>query len=207
MKGPSGMTRDRYVTRTETIIARLEMILSQLQWVYEISGERSRPGIMLKIGAVNELPDIAWAHRAAALSAWPPWLPNLQTETCPELDVCLVGRPSWTRSPESRSGSRARSPEPGRVRIPAADHATAIRRYPIKTLPHRADDHVRAARGRRSGWRTPHDRRHLVPWAQEAERIGIPPTNHGRGPGRGKARDQRDVAIEVLRRRKPQPQR
>jgi hypothetical protein len=51
--------------------------------MYEISDERSRPGIMLKIGAVNELLDIAWAHRAAALSAWPALLRNMQTETRP----------------------------------------------------------------------------------------------------------------------------
>jgi hypothetical protein len=29
--------------------------------------------------------------------------------------------------------------------------------------------------GGRGGWRTAHERRHLVPWAQEAERIGVPP--------------------------------
>jgi hypothetical protein len=53
--------------------------------------------------------------------------------------------------------------------------------------------------GGRGGWRAPHERRHLVPEAQETERTGVPPGNHGRGPGRGEARDERDVAVEVLR--------
>ena len=36
-------------------------------------------------------------------------------------------------------------------------------------LPHQEGDHAGAGRGRRGGWRT-HERRHLAPWAQEAER-------------------------------------
>ena len=40
---------------------------------------------------------------------------------------------------------------------------------------------------------------HRAPWAQEAERIGVPPPHHGVGPGGGEARDERDVAVEVLR--------
>jgi hypothetical protein len=67
------------------------------------------------------------------------------------------------------------------------------------TLPHQEGDHAGAGRGGRCGWRTTHARRHLVPWAQEAEWIGVPPADHGWGPGRGEARDQGDVTIEVLR--------
>jgi hypothetical protein len=37
--------------------------------------------------------------------------------------------------------------------------------------------------------------------AQEPERIGVPTAHHGGCPGRGEARDERDVAVEVLRRR------
>ena len=51
------------------------------------------------------------------------------------------------------------------------------------TLPHQEGDHAGAGRGGRGGWRTPHERRHLVPWAQEAERIGVPAPHHGGGPG------------------------
>src|ERR687891_2479103 len=72
---------------------------------------------------------------------------------------------------------------------------------PSRKLPHQEGDHAGAGRGGRGGWRTAKERRHLVPWAQEAERIGVPAPHHGRGPGCGEARDQRDVAVEVLRRR------
>jgi 4-hydroxyphenylpyruvate dioxygenase len=51
------------------------------------------------------------------------------------------------------------------------------------TLPHQADDDARAGRGGRGGWRAPHQRRDVVPWAQEAERIGVPAPHHGGGPG------------------------
>src|SRR5918996_2503190 len=71
--------------------------------------------------------------------------------------------------------------------------------YRTLALPHQEGDHARAGRGRRGGWRAAEERRHLVPWAQEAERIGVPAPHHGRGPGRGEARDERDVAVEVLR--------
>jgi hypothetical protein len=50
-------------------------------------------------------------------------------------------------------------------------------------LPHEEGDHARAGRGGRGRWRTPHERRHLVPWAQKAERIGVPAPHHGRVPG------------------------
>jgi YD repeat-containing protein len=39
-------------------------------------------------------------------------------------------------------------------------------------------DHARAGQGGRGGWCAPHERRHLVPWPQEAERIGVPPADH-----------------------------
>jgi hypothetical protein len=38
MGRPNGMTQDRYVTRTETIVVRL---LSRLQWVYETSASEA----------------------------------------------------------------------------------------------------------------------------------------------------------------------
>ena len=50
-------------------------------------------------------------------------------------------------------------------------------------LPHQEGDHAGAGRGRRGGWGSPHERRQLVPWAQEAERIGVPAPHHGGGPG------------------------
>jgi hypothetical protein len=53
--------------------------------------------------------------------------------------------------------------------------------------------------GGRGGWRAPHERRYLVPWAQEAERIGVPAPHHGGGPGCGEARDQGEVAILGVR--------
>jgi hypothetical protein len=43
------------------------------------------------------------------------------------------------------------------------------RRYPIRKMTTPAPIEGVA------GWRTPHERRHLVPWAQEAERVGVPP--------------------------------
>ena len=46
------------------------------------------------------------------------------------------------------------------------------------TLSHEEGDDARAGRGRRGGWRTRHERRHLVPGAQEAERIGVPAADH-----------------------------
>ena len=64
-------------------------------------------------------------------------------------------------------------------------------------LPHQERDHARAGRWGRGGWRTAHERRQLVPGAQEAERIGVPPPHHGGRPGGGEARDQRDVAVEA----------
>ena len=51
------------------------------------------------------------------------------------------------------------------------------------TLPHEEGDHTDAGRGWRGGWRAPHERRQLVPWAQEAERIGVPAPHHRGGPG------------------------
>jgi YD repeat-containing protein len=39
-------------------------------------------------------------------------------------------------------------------------------------------DHARAGQGGRGGWCAPHERRHLVPCPQEAERIGVPPADH-----------------------------
>jgi hypothetical protein len=51
------------------------------------------------------------------------------------------------------------------------------------TLPHQEGDHAGARGGGRGGWRAAHERRQLVPWAQEAERIGVPAPHHGRGPG------------------------
>jgi hypothetical protein len=68
------------------------------------------------------------------------------------------------------------------------------------TLPHEEGDHARAGRWGRGEWRTPHESRQLVPWAaQEAEGIGVPPPDHVPCPARCEARDQRDVAVEVLR--------
>ena len=50
-------------------------------------------------------------------------------------------------------------------------------------LPHQEGDHAGAGRRGRSGWRAAQERRQLVPWAQEAERIGVPAPHHGGGPG------------------------
>ena len=51
----------------------------------------------------------------------------------------------------------------------------AIRRYAIRkvTTPVPVE----------GAWRTFHERRHFAPWAQEAERIGVPPPHHRGGPG------------------------
>jgi hypothetical protein len=67
------------------------------------------------------------------------------------------------------------------------------------TLPHQEGDHAGAGRGGRGGWRTPDERRQLVPWAQEAERIGVPAPHHRGGPGGGEARDQDAHASETPR--------
>jgi hypothetical protein len=42
------------------------------------------------------------------------------------------------------------------------------------TLPHDAGDDAHAGGGWSGGWRAAHQRRQLVQWAQEAERIGVP---------------------------------
>jgi hypothetical protein len=41
-------------------------------------------------------------------------------------------------------------------------------------LPNQEGDHPGAGRGGRGGWRAPYERRHLAPWAQKAEQIGVP---------------------------------
>jgi hypothetical protein len=104
------------------------------------------------------------------------------------------------------SDQLAQGPPPGGDR-PGESDAEAEARAPSRKLPHEERDHSGAGRWRRGGWRTAHERRHLVPWAQEAERIGVPPADHGGGPRRGEARDQGDVAIEVLVGRKAHPRR
>jgi hypothetical protein len=43
--------------------------------------------------------------------------------------------------------------------------------------------HAGAGRGGCGGWRAAKERRQLVPWAQEPERIGVPAPHHGGGPG------------------------
>jgi hypothetical protein len=40
-----------------------------------------------------------------------------------------------------------------------------------------------------------HERRHLVPWAQEAERISVPPPHHGRGPGGAERAEEEHVSF------------
>ena len=67
------------------------------------------------------------------------------------------------------------------------------------TLSHQEGDHAGAGRGGRGGWRTSHERRHLVPGAQEAEGVGVPPADHVARPAGAAAQDQRDVAVEVPR--------
>jgi hypothetical protein len=50
---------------------------------------------------------------------------------------------------------------------------------PSRMLPHQADDHAGASRGGRGGRRTPNEGGPLVPWAQEAERIGVSAGDRG----------------------------
>ena|SRR5918996_3863548 len=74
---------------------------------------------------------------------------------------------------------------PNQVEVPTLQPITRqfaeLKGY--STLPHEEGDHARAGRGRRGGWRAAKERGHLVPWAQEAERIGVPAPHHGGGPG------------------------
>jgi hypothetical protein len=101
---------------------------------------------------------------------------------------------SWTVIWIVRSTPRTRS-----ECTPSSRSRDGLLRQGPSTLPHQEGDYAGAGRGRRGGWRTAKERRHLVPWAQEAERIGVPAPDHRGGPGRGEARDERDVAVEVLR--------
>jgi hypothetical protein len=55
---------------------------------------------------------------------------------------------------------------------------TSARRYPIRKVMTPVP-----VEGGRGGWGAPHERRQLVPWAQEAERVGVPAPHHGGGPG------------------------
>ncbi len=66
------------------------------------------------------------------------------------------------------------------------------------TLPHHEGNHARGGGGGRSGWRTSHESRHLVPGAPEAKRVGVPPADHVARPAGAAAQDQGDVAVEVL---------
>jgi hypothetical protein len=56
------------------------------------------------------------------------------------------------------------------------------------TLPHQEGDDAGAGRGRRGGWRTVDERRHLVPWAQEA-----PGPRHGAAVAGRSVRPMQDV--------------
>jgi hypothetical protein len=112
----------------------------------------------------------------------------------------------------ARPGRRAEYPrldDPNQVGVHAVGQITrqAAERKRRWTLPHEEGNHAGAGRGGRGGWCTPHKRGHLVPWAQEPKRIGVPAPHHGEGPGGGEACDQRDVAVEVCDVEKPQPQR
>jgi hypothetical protein len=95
------------------------------------------------------------------------------------------------------ASSRYRNDHPNQVGVHTLQSITrqpaerkAIRRYPIRkvTTPVPVEGGV-------AGGALAHERRQLVPWAQEAERIGVPPPHHGGGPGRGEACDKRDVAV------------
>jgi hypothetical protein len=75
------------------------------------------------------------------------------------------------------------------------------------TLPHDADDHAGAGRGGRGRWRTPHERRRLVPWAQEAERIGVPAPHHGGVQAEAKHATSAILPLKSWLVEKPQPNR
>jgi hypothetical protein len=72
---------------------------------------------------------------------------------------------------------------------------------------HDADDDARAGRGGRDGWRAPDERRHLVPWAQETERIGVPAPHHGGVQDEAKHAMSAMSPLKSCDVEKPQPQR
>ena len=105
----------------------------------------------------------------------------------------FTGRPGWwaarrrtARSPtqtargDGLSTCPRASAQPGSLKIGSVRPPQPITPQLAQTLPHQEGDHAGAGRGGRGGWRAAHERRHLVPGAQEAP--GPPPWCGGGTP-------------------------